>query len=155
MAAGRGGGHQSPARTPQTSRTASTRARASVRYASSGRSAVEVFNPEIARLIGEHLLDLRLGGGESLARLPQALDPLLEQLQGRVEVELLSLEPAHDFLEPLELLGEVERLAGPHHHESVTRAATVPSVARRRNGSAGVNCAIRFSTRPCSSRASA
>jgi len=55
----------------------------------------------------------------------------------------------------LELLGEVEGLAGARHQELVTRAPTVPSVTRRRNGNAGVNCATRFSTRPCSSRASA
>src|SRR4029077_2324599 len=90
-----------------------------------------------------------------VARLAQTLDPLLEQLEGGVEVELLSLEPTYDFFEPLELLGEVEGLAGTRHQESVTRAPTVPSVTRRRNGNAGVNCATRFSTRPCSSRASA
>src|SRR5437879_6383347 len=155
MAAGTGAGHHSPARTPQDSNTASTRARACVRYASTARSIVEVFDPDIARLIGEDLFDLCLGGGEALARLAQTLDPLLEQLQGGVEVELLSLEPAHDFLEPLELLGEIEGLAGARHQESVTRAPTVPSVTRRRNGNAGVDCATRFSTRPCSSRARA
>src|SRR5207302_3750143 len=155
MAAGTGAGHHSPARTPQDSKTASTRVRASARYASSARSAVEVFDPDIARLIGEDLLDLGLGGGEALPRLPHALDSFLEQLEGGVQVELLALEPAHDFLEPLELLGKVEGLAGARHQDSVTRAATVPSVTRSRNGSAGVNCAARFSTRPCSSRANA
>src|SRR2546430_4502457 len=115
-------------------------------YATSAASGVEVFDPDIARLIGEDLLDLCLGGGEALARLPQALDPLLEQLEGGIEVELLALEPAHDFLEPLELLAKVEGLAGARHQDSVTRAATVPSVTRSRNGSAGVDCPARLST---------
>src|SRR5213080_5035257 len=120
MAAGTGACHHSPARTPQDWSTASTRARASARYATTAPSGVEVFNPDIARLIGEDLLHLRLGGGEALARLTQPLDPLLE----------------------------VERVAGARHQASVTRASTVPSVTRRRNGSAGVNCATRFNTRP-------
>src|SRR6266705_1779616 len=134
MAAGTGACHHSPARTPQDSSTASTRARASARYATTAPSGVEVFDPDIARLIGEDLLHLRLGGGEALARLAQPLDP---------------------FLEPLELLREVEGVAGARHQASVTRAPTVPSVTRRRNGNAGVNCATRFNTRPCSSRAKA
>src|SRR6201997_3759131 len=155
MAAATGAGHHCAARTPHASSTASTRARARARYASSARSVVEVFDPNIARLVGEDLFDLCLGGGETLTRLPQALHALLEQLEGLVESELLPPEPAHDFLQPLELLGEVEGLAGARHQESVTRAPMVPSVTRRRNGKAGVNCATRFSTRPCSSRASA
>src|SRR6266571_8706545 len=75
MAAGTGACHHSPARTPQDSSTASTRARASARYATTAPSGVEVFDPDIARLIGEDLLDLRLGGGEALARLAQPLHP--------------------------------------------------------------------------------
>src|SRR6266516_2173462 len=152
MAAGTGACHHSPARTPQDSSTASTRARASARYATTAPSGVEVFDPDIARLIGEDLLDLRLGGGEALARLAQPLHPFLEQLECGVEIEVLALEPAH---EPLELLREVEGVAGARHQASVTRAPTVPSVTRRRNGNAGVNCATRFNTRPCSSRANA
>src|SRR5205807_7133632 len=97
MAAGTGAGHHSPARTPQDSNTASTRARACVRYASTARSVVEVFDPDIARLIGEDLFDLCLGGGEAVARLVQTLDALLEQLEFGVEVALLSLELAYDF----------------------------------------------------------
>src|SRR5438046_2218734 len=155
IAAGTGAGHHSLARTPQDSSTASTRARASARYATSASSGVEVFNPDIARLIGEDLLHLCLGGGEVLARLPQTLDPLLEQLEGGVQVQLLTLQPAHDLLQALELLGAVQGVAGARHQDSVTRAPTVPSVTRRRNGSAGVNCATRFNTRPCSSRANA
>src|SRR5919108_2685817 len=155
MAAGTGAGHHSSARTPQASRTASTRARASVRYATTAPSGVEVFDPDIPRLIGQHLLHLRLGGREALACLAQPLHALLEQLQRGVEVELLALEPAYDLFQPLELLGEVQGVAGACHQASVTRAPTVPSVTRRRNGKAGVNCATRLSTRPCSSRASA
>src|ERR1043166_8101726 len=87
MAAGTGAGHHSPARTPQDSSTASTRARASARYATTPPSGVEVFDPDIARLIGEDLLHLRLGGGEALARLAQPLDPLFEQLECGVRSE--------------------------------------------------------------------
>src|SRR5256884_366864 len=153
-AAGTGPCPHPPARMPQDWSPASTRARASARYATTAPSGVEVFDPDITRLIGEDLLHLRLGGGEALARLTQPLDPLLEQLERGVEIEVLALEPTHDLLEPLELLGEVEGVAGARHQASVTRASTVPSVTRRRNGSAGVNCATRFNTRPCSSRAS-
>src|SRR5207244_13041243 len=81
MAAGRGAGHQSPARAPHASRATSTRARASARYASRPRLGVEVLDLEIARPIGEHLLDLRLGGGQPLAGFPQPLHALLEQLE--------------------------------------------------------------------------
>src|SRR5437763_16262680 len=97
-------------------------------YATSTASGVEVFNPDIARLIGEDLLHLCLGGGEALARLPQTLDPLLEQLEGGVQVQLLTLQPAHDLLQPLQLLGEAEGVAGARHQASVPRAPPVPSV---------------------------
>src|ERR1043166_4796569 len=121
MAAGTGAGHHSPARTPQDSSTASTRARASARYATTPPSGVEVFDPDIARLIGEDLLHLRLGGGEALARLAQPLDPLFEQLECGVEIDVLALEPAHDLLEPLELLREVERRSEEHTSELQSR----------------------------------
>src|ERR1051326_2508576 len=155
MAAGTGAGHHSPARTPQDSSTASTRARASARYATTPPSGVEVFDPDITRLIGEDLLHLPLGGGAALAPRAPPPAPRFEQLEGGVEIVSLALEPAHDLLEPLELLREVERVASARHQVSVTRAPTLPSVTRRRNGSAGVNCATRFNTRPCSSRARA
>src|ERR671923_1644586 len=108
MAAGTGAGHHSSARTPQASSTASTRARASARYATTAPSGVEVFDPDIPRLIGQDLLHLRLGGREALARLAQPLHTLLEQLERGVEVQLLALEPAHNLFQPLELLGEVQ-----------------------------------------------
>src|ERR1041385_1407127 len=103
MAAGTGAGHHSPARTPQASSTASTRARAPARNATTPPSGVESCAPAMPRLIGGDLLPLRLGGGEALARLPQPLDPLFEQLECGVEIDVLALEPAHDLLEPLAL----------------------------------------------------
>src|SRR5204862_4214733 len=119
------------------------------------RLAVEILDLEIAGLVREHLLHLRLGGGESLARLAQPLDALFEQLQRLVEIELLRFPPAHALFEAVELLCEAQRLAGTGHHASPARAATSPSVTRSRKRSPDGNCATRFSTRPCSSRASA
>src|SRR5438105_13659699 len=136
MAAGTGACHHSPARTPQDWSTASTRARASARYATTAPSGVEVFNPDIARLIGEDLLHLRLGGGEALARLTQPLDPLLEQLERGVEIEVLALEPTHDLLEPLELLGEVEGVAGARHQASRSEERRVGKEGRSRRSPA-------------------
>src|SRR5688572_23340716 len=100
---------------PQRSSTASTRARASARYIRSVRLvpsqsalAVEVIHPQVARMVGEHLFDLRLRDSESLARLAQPLDALLEELEGLVELQVLGLEPSDDLLEPLELPGEAQ-----------------------------------------------
>src|SRR2546430_17664909 len=100
MAAGTGAGHHSPARTPHDSKTASTRAPPSARYASSAGSAVEVFDPDIAPLIGEDLLDLCLGGGEAPAPPPPALAPLPPPLYGGTETEPLALLHPHPFLTP-------------------------------------------------------
>src|SRR5256885_16449456 len=102
MAAGTGACHHSAARTPQDSSTASTRVRASARYATTAPSGVEVFDPDIARLIGEDLLHLRLGGGEALARLTQPLDPLLGQLERGLESEVLAPAPTHELPEPFQ-----------------------------------------------------
>src|SRR5713101_7073559 len=113
----------------------------------------------MAGLIRQHLLDLRLGSGQPRARLLEPLDALFEQLQGLVQVELLRLKPPHDLLEAVELLCEALGLArrggGACHHDSPARAATSPSVTRSRNRNPDENCSTRFSTRPCSSRASA
>src|SRR6266487_2925359 len=137
MAAGTGACHHSPARTPQDSSTASTRARASARYATTAPSGVEVFDPDIARLIGEDLLDLRLGGGEALARLAQPLHPFLEQLECGVEIEVLALEPAHDLLEPLGLRGGVGGVAGARHRASVAPSSSRSSSSGSRRSCAG------------------
>src|SRR5207244_13241287 len=130
------------------SSTASTRARASARYASRARLAVEVFNLEVTGLIREDLLHLRFGGREPVARLAQPLDPFLEQLQGVVEIELLALEAAHDLLEPLELPGEARVVGGGGwHHDFPTRAATSRSVTRSRTVRPAVGWAARLT--PC------
>src|SRR2546421_10744688 len=109
----------------------------------------------MAGLVRQHLLHLRLGGGEPRACLAESLDALFEQLQRFVEVELLRFEPAHDLLEAVELLREGQGIAGACHHALSARAATSPSVTRRRKRSPDGNWPTRFSTPPCSSRASA
>src|SRR5689334_2709875 len=98
-------------------------------------------------MVGEHLFHLRLRGGEPVARVSQPLHALLEQLQRVIEVEILRLEPANDLLEPLELAGEGQRLGRARHYDSVpsrtARAATSPSVTRRRKASPAGNWATR------------
>src|SRR3989441_7618716 len=90
----------------------------------------------MAGLVRQHLLHLRLGGGQPRASLAEPLDALFEQLQRLVQVELLPFEPPHDLLEAVELLREAQGLAGRGgacHHDSPARAATSPSVTRSRN----------------------
>src|SRR5882672_7897145 len=86
-------------RSAQASRTASTRVRASARYAASPRLAAWAFTLE-------RFLDLALGLGELLARRAQPLDALLEELQRLIEVQVLGFELSDDRLEAFELLTE-------------------------------------------------
>src|SRR5205823_2628305 len=127
---------QSPsARAPHRSSTASTRARASERYSSSARLAVEVLDSKLAGVLAQNLLDLRLGHRETLARLAQPLHPFFEQLERLVEIQVFGLEPPHDLLEPLQLAREAG-LLGRHDSSPVGRAAPPagPSRRRRRGG---------------------
>src|SRR3989449_10418844 len=112
----------------------------------------------MAGWVREPLLPLRLGGGQPRACPAEPLDPLFEQLQRLVQVELLRFEPPHDLLEAVELLREAQGLAGRGgacHHDSPARAATSPSVTRSRNRSPEADCTTRLRTRPRSSRARA
>src|SRR6266480_6727571 len=74
----------------------------------------------MAGLVGQHLLHLRLGGGQPRACLAEPLDALFEQLQRLVQVELLPFEPPHDLLEAVELLCEAQGLAGRGRSEEHT-----------------------------------
>src|SRR2546425_5753300 len=104
----------------------------------------------MAGLVRQHLLHLRLGGGQPRPCLAEPLDALFEQLQRLVQVELLRFEPPHDLLEAVELLCEAQGLAGRRgacHHDSPARAATSPSGTPSRDRSPDENCTTRSEER--------
>src|SRR5207248_10148503 len=116
--------------------------------------AVEVLDSKLAGVLAQDLLDLRLGHRVTLARLAQPVHPLFEQLERLVQIQVFRLESPHDLLEPLELAREAG-LLGRHDSSPVARAATSPSLTRSRKARPGGNWAIRLSTCPSASRASA
>src|SRR5690349_3475064 len=79
-------------RVAQASRRASTPSRASVRIASAAPLGIEVGQLELAARLLEDLLHPLFHGAELLARRAEALDPLFEEGDRLVEIDVLGFE---------------------------------------------------------------
>src|SRR5690606_9473590 len=117
-------------------------------------SDVEIGGAKRAIGLLEDGLDLELRLGEPLAGGAEPRNALFEERQGVIELGVIRLELAADFLEPGKLGGKCIRRGrrgrgGLATHDSdSTRARTFPSATRRVKGRPGVNCAARLSTLP-------